>query len=126
MPKDRGKVYLVNGSVEELDYYLDLGHSLAANGIFISEHIEPHFNLGPNIPAVQLSNIPWIDVDEAPKNDCLKIVGGLQNVAFDTDDIMITDAIFLYQYSNRPHKISVDMIEHKYSLYVDFSRKIFL
>ena len=123
---DPGKVYLVNSSIEELNYYLDLGHSISANGIFISEYIEPHFDLGKNIPAMQISNIPWIATEEIPENNCLKIVGGLQNVAFDTDDIMVTDAIFLYPYNERPHKIRVDLIEHKYSLYVDFSRKIFL
>jgi hypothetical protein len=124
MPRESGKVYLVGGPVDELDYYLEVGHSISANGIFISEYIEPHFNLGQNIPAMQLSNIPWLTPEEIPENNCLKIVDELQEVAFANDEIVVTDAIFLYPYNKRPHKISVDFIEHKYSLYVDFSRKI--
>lgn len=117
---DPGKVYLVNGSVAELNYYLEVGHSISANGIFLSEYIEPHFNLGKNIPAMQLSNIPWIDPEELPENNCLAIVEGLQEVAFANDEIVVTDSLFLYTYNDLLHKVTMDFSSRKYSLYVDF------
>lgn len=117
-----GKFYLVDGSVEELNYYLEVGQSISAQGIFISEYIEPHFNLGMNIPAMQLSNIPWIDSDELPENNCLQIVEGLQKVAFTNDEIVVTDSLFFYYYKKLIHKVSMDFSSHKYSLYVDFAR----
>lgn len=114
--------YLVNGSVEELNYYLEVGQSISAQGIFLSEYIEPHFNLGMNIPAMQLSNVPWIDSDELPENNCLEIVKGLQEVAFKNDEIVVTDSLFFYYYKKLLHKVSMDFSSHKYSLYVDLTR----
>lgn len=122
MPSNPGKIYIVNGSVDELNHYLDLGHSISAQGIFLSEIIEPHFNLGSNIPAMQLSNIPWIKPEEIPENKCLDIVEGLQEVAFATDEVVVTDSLFLYTYKRHLHKVSMDFSSHKYSLYVDFSQ----